>query len=140
MMTAVAGRTIEQVAEDLADRHDLAPASALRLARVFQEQAARADGVEADEAHVTDSQERAIEHMAGNPDIIALVADEASVNGEFRTLRRIQAGKGEIIADGELRAAMTRAADDGMSMGSLAELTGLDRSDVLAMLGEGQAR
>ena len=138
-MTA-AGRTIEQVAEDLADRHDLAPASALRLARVFQEQAARADGVEADEVHVTDSQERAIEHMAGDPDIIALDADEASVNGELRPLRRIQAGKEEIIADGGLRAAMTHAADDGMSVGRLAELTGLDRSDVLAMLGEGQAR
>ena len=103
MMMAVAGRTIEQVAEDLADRHDLVPASALRLARVFQKQAARADGVEADEAHVTASQEQA-------------------------------------IADGELRTAMTRAADDGMSVGRLAELTGLDRSDVLAMLGEGQAR
>ena len=140
MMTAVAGRTIEQVAEDLADRHDLAPASALRLARVFQEQAARADGVEADEVHVTDSQERAIEHMAGDPDIIALDADEDAINGELRPLRRIQAGKEEIIADGELRAAMTHAADDGMSVGRLAELTGLDRSDVLAMLGEGQAR
>ena len=139
MMTA-AGRTIEQVAEDLADRHDLAPASALRLARVFQEQAARADGVEADEVHVTDSQERAIEHMAGDPDIIALDADEDAINGELRPLRRIQAGKEEIIADGELRAAMTHAADDGMSVGRLAELTGLDRSDVLAMLGEGQAR
>ena len=138
-MTA-AGRTIEQVAEDLADRHDLAPASALRLARVFQEQAARADGVEADEVHVTDSQERAIEHMAGDPDIIALDADEDAINGELRPLRRIQAGKEEIIADGELRAAMTHAADDGMSVGRLAELTGLDRSDVLAMLGEGQAR
>ncbi|MBH9981113.1 MULTISPECIES: hypothetical protein [Bifidobacterium] len=139
MMTA-AGRTIGQVAEDLADRHDLAPGSALRLARVFQEQAARADGVEADEAHVTDSQERAIEHMAGNPDIIALDADEHAINGELKPLRRIQAGKEEIIADGELRATMTRAADDGMSVGRLAELTGLDRSDVLAMLGEGQAR
>ena len=134
-MTAVAGRTIEQVAEVLAAKYDLAPASALRLARVFQEQAARADGVEADEAHVTDSQERAIEHMAGNPDIIALDADEYAINGELKPLRRIQAGKEEIMADGELRAAMTRAADDGMS-----ELTGLDRSDVLAMLGEGQAR
>ena len=139
MMTA-AGRTIGQVAEDLADRHDLAPGSALRLARVFQEQAARADGVEADEAHVTDSQERAIEHMAGNPDIIALDADEHAINGELKPLRRIQAGKEEIIADGELRATMTRAADDGMSVGRLAELTGLDRSYVLAMLGEGQAR
>ena len=139
MMTA-AGRTIGQVAEDLADRHDLAPGSALRLARVFQEQAARADGVEADEAHVTDSQERAIEHMAGNPDIIALDADEYAINGELRPLRRIQAGKEEIMADGELRAAMKRAADDGMSVGRLAELAGLDRSDVLAMLGEGQAR
>ena len=139
-MTAAAGRTIEQVAEDMADRHDLAPASALRLARVFQKQAARADGVEADEAHVTDSQERAIERMAGDPDIIALDADEASVNGELRPLRRIQAGKEEIIADGELRTAMTHAADDGMSVGRIAELAGLDRSDVLAMLGEGQAR
>ncbi|WP_445341613.1 hypothetical protein [Bifidobacterium sp. ESL0820] len=139
MMTA-AGRMIGQVAEDLADRHDLAPVSALRLARVFQEQAARADGVEADEAHVTDSQERAIERMAGDPDIIALDADEASVNGELRPLRRIQAGKEEIIADGELRAAMVHAADDGMSVGRLAELAGVDRSDVLAMLGEGQAR
>ena len=140
MMTAVAGRTIGQVAEDLADRHDLALASALRLARVFQEQAARADGVEADEAHVTDSQERAIEHMAGDPDILVLDADEYAIRGELRPLRRIQAGKEEIIADGELRAAMTHAADDGMSVGRLAELTGLDRSDVLAMLGERQAR
>lgn len=135
-----AGRTIEQVAEDLAKRHDLAPGSALRLARVFQEQAARADGVEADEASVTAGQERAIESMAGEPDILVLDADEASVNGELRPLRRIQAGKEEIMADGELRAAMTHAADDGMSVGRLAELTGLDRSDVLAMLGEGQAR
>lgn len=140
MMTAAAGKTIEQVAEDLADRHDLAPASALRLARVFQKQAARVDGVEADEAHVTASQEQAIEHMAGDPDIIVLDTDEHAINGELRPLRRIQAGKEEIIADGELRAAMTRAADDGMSVGRLAELTGLDRSDVLAMLGEGQAR
>lgn len=139
MMTA-AGRTIEQVAEDLAKRHDLAAGSALRLARVFQEQAARADGVEADEANVTASQERAIETMVGDPDILVLDADEASVNGELRPLRRIQAGKEEIMADGELRTAMTHAADDGMSVGRLAELTGLDRSDVLAMLGEGQAR
>lgn len=138
-MTA-AGRTIEQVAEDLARKHDLAPGSALRLARVFQEQAARADGVEADEANVTASQERAIEHMAGEPDIIVLDNDEYAVNGELRPLRRIQAGNEEIIADGELRAAMKRAADDGMSVGRLAELAGLDRSDVLAMLGEGQAR
>lgn len=139
MMTA-AGRTIEQVAEDLAKKHDLAPGSALRLARVFQEQAARADGVEADEANVTADQERAIETMAGEPDIIVLDNDEHAVNGELRPLRRIQAGKEEIIADGELRAAMTHAADDGMSVGRLAELAGLDRSDVLAMLGEGQAR
>ena len=139
MMTA-AGRTIGQVAKDLAKRHDLAPGSALRLARVFQEQAARADGVEADEANVTASQERAIETMVGEPDIIALDNDEHAVNGELRPLRRIQAGKEEIIADGELRAAMKRAADDGMSVGRLAELAGLDRSDVLAMLGEGQAR
>lgn len=135
-----AGRTIEQVAEDLAKRHDLAPGSALRLARILQEQAARADGVEADEANVTDSQERAIETMVGEPDIIVLDNDEYAVNDELRPLRRIQAGKEEIIADGELRAAMTRAADDGMSVGRLAELAGLDRSDVLAMLGEGQAR
>ena len=140
MMTAVAGRTIEQVAEDLADRHDLAPASAFRLSRVFQEQAARADGVEADEAHVTDSQEGAIERLAGDADILVLEAGEASVEDALRPFRRTKASKGEIIADGELRAAMTRAADDGMSMGRLAELTGLDRSDVLAMLGEGQAR
>ena len=135
-----AGRTIEQVAEDLAKRHDLAPGSALRLARILQEQAARADGVEADEANVTDSQERAIETMVGEPDIIVLDNDEYAVNDELRPLRRIQAGKEEIIADGELRAAMIHAADDGMSVGRLAELAGLDRSDVLAMLGEGQAR
>ena len=139
-MMMAAGRTIEQVAEDLAKRHDLAPGSALRLARILQEQAARADGVEADEANVTASQERAIETMAGEPDILVLDADEASVNGELRPLRRIQAGKEEIMADGELRTAMTHAADDGMSVGRLAELAGLDRSDVLAMLGEGQAR
>lgn len=135
-----AGRTIEQVAEDLAKRHDLAPGSALRLARILQEQAARADGVEADEAHVTDSQERAIEHMAGDPDIIALDADEYAANGELKPLRRIQAGNEEIMADGELRAAMMRAADDGMCVGRRAELAGLDRRGVLVMLGEGQAR
>lgn len=138
MMTA-AGRTIEQVAEDLAGRHDLAPASALRLARAFQKQAARVDGVEADEADVTESQEQAIETMAGEPNIILLDDDEAAIDRALRPLRRTKADKGEIVADGELRAAMTRAADDGMSVGRLAGLAGLDRSDVLAMLGEEQA-
>ena len=138
-MTA-SSRTIEQVAEGLADRHDLAPASALRLARIFQEQAARADGAETDEAHVTDNQEQAIESMAGEPNILSLDDDEASVKDALRPLRRTKADKGEIIADGELRAAMTRAADDGMSVGRLAELSGLDRRDVLDVLGEGQAR
>ena len=133
-------RTIQEIAATMAEKYDLVPAAALSMSRVFLGQAADVEGVEADPDAVTDSQAEAIEQMLSEPNAITWEQDRARVAGIAAGFHERLKEDGVDIAymlhDTELFEAMRHAAEDAMSVGDLAEASGLEREQVLDMLEE----
>lgn len=132
--------SITEISKTLTDKYDLISSAALKLSTVFLDQDAKAEGIKADPTAVTDEQAKSIEYMVSEPDIFALDDDRTKVGERAAALHAWIQNDGldirVMLEDAELIELMTHAADDAMSVKELAELTGLDRSQVLSMLEE----
>lgn len=133
-------RTIQEIAATMADRYDLVPAAALRMADVFLAQAARVEAVEADPEAVTGSQAEAIEHEMSRMDDLTFAQDwdwvEEAAGAARHWVENSDVSPEYMLADPDLMKALKHAADDALSVGDLAEASGLGREQVLDMLEE----
>ncbi|AKV55500.1 hypothetical protein BACT_1056 [Bifidobacterium actinocoloniiforme DSM 22766] len=135
--------TIEELAQRMADKYDLVPSAALSMSKEFQRQAARVDGLTADESDVSDDQAYCIEYMISEPDETLFDQDrdriETAAAQVMKLVDRVRDEDGDlswmIYSDSDLRRALRHAAEDSMSVRELAQASGLDRDAVLEILG-----
>lgn len=133
-------RTIQEIAATMAEKYDLVPAAALSMSRVFLGQAADVEGVEADPDAVTDSQAEAIEHELSQTDDLTFAQDwnrvEEAAGAARHWVENSDVSPEYMLADPDLMKALKHAADDALSVGDLAEASGLEREQILDMLEE----